>query len=234
MSLYNHVSAGVSNRYDFRIRPDKTALLIIDIQKYLVSNEPYLANIASPRTITNINKLTTAFRKIRDGENTFECNASSGCEVIFTYLQCLTNDGRDISLDYKLSGPFLTNIPRASCPLEDIFLPECYPDVLRVGRTTGSKGDILIPKTSCSVFRSTNIDYVLRNLRIEQLVITGQITNQCIESAVRDAADSGYFVTVVNDACSAHSEDDHERGLLNMKGFCRILSTIDVLKELGD
>jgi ureidoacrylate peracid hydrolase len=83
------------------------------------------------------------------------------------------------------------------------------------------------------VFRSTNIDYVLRNLRIEQLVITGQMTDQCIESAVRDAADSGYFVTVVNDACSAHSEEDHERGLQGMKGFCRIRSTTEVLNELG-
>ena len=67
----------------------------------------------------------------------------------------------------------------------------------------GVISDILIPKTSCSVFNSTNIAYVLRNLQIEQIVLVGQLTDQCVESAVRDAADLGFFVTVVDDACAA-------------------------------
>ena len=37
---------------------------------------------------------------------------------------------------------------------------------------------------------------MLRNLGVEQLVVVGQLTDQCVESAVRDAADLGYFVTV--------------------------------------
>jgi hypothetical protein len=82
------------------------------------------------------------------------------------------------------------------------------------------------------VFLSTNINYILKNLNVEQLIICGQITNQCIESACRDAADLGYFVTVVDDACAAHSLQDHQLGLSNMKGFARILSTEQVVQEL--
>jgi ureidoacrylate peracid hydrolase len=44
--------------------------------------------------------------------------------------------------------------------------------------------EIHIPKTSSSVFMSTNIDYVLRNLGTRYLVISGVVTDQCIESAV--------------------------------------------------
>ena len=95
-----------------------------------------------------------------------------------------------------------------------------------------TKGDIVIPKTACSVFTSTNIKYVLDNLFIEQLVICGQLTDQCVESAVRDAADLGYLVSVVDDACAAHSDDDHRRGLRGMKGFCRIVSTEQVVTEM--
>ena len=42
----------------------------------------------------------------------------------------------------------------------------------------------------------------------------------------------GYFVTVIEDACAAHSEDAHEKGLHGMKGFSRSLSTEQVLEEL--
>ena len=95
-----------------------------------------------------------------------------------------------------------------------------------------SKGDIVVPKTACSVFTSTNIKYILDNLFIEQLVVCGQLTDQCVESAVRDAADLGYLVTVVDDACAAHSHEDHHRGLSGMKGFCRIVTTEQVVKEM--
>merc|ERR1711920_576979 len=69
---------------------------------------------------------------------------------------------------------------------------------------------------------------------IEQLILCGQLTDQCVESTARDAADLGYFVTVASDACLAKSLDSHQKGLFGMKGFSRILSTSQVLKELND
>ena len=74
---------------------------------------------------------------------------------------------------------------------------------------------------------------LLRNLFVEQLVVCGQLTDQCVESAVRDAADLGYLVTVAEDACAAHSIEEHKKGLFGMKGFCRILSTREILKEIN-
>jgi glutamine synthetase len=146
-----------------------------------------------------------------------------GSEIIFTYLEAHTDDSRDVSLDYKLSGSQLSDLPNPTSPAT--FLPGISP-------IPGK--DISLPKTSCSVFQSTNLDYILRNLNVEQLVVCGQLTDQCIESAVRDAADLGYFVTVVEDACGAKSNDSHLKGLFGMKGFARILSTDQVLRELRD
>lgn len=76
------------------------------------------------------------------------------------------------------------------------------------------------------------MDYILRNLNVEQLVVCGQLTDQCVESAVRDGADLGYLVSVVEDACGAHSEDSHRKGLFGMKGFSRRVKTEQVLQEL--
>ena len=109
---------------------------------------------------------------------------------------------------------------------DDIFLDNLRPDL------SCGKGDILLPKTSCSVFQSTNLDYLLRNLGVEQLVIVGQLTDQCIESAVRDAADLGYFVTVVEDACAAESQQAQQKGIGSMRGFARIVKSSQVIAEL--
>ena len=61
--------------------------------------------------------------------------------------------------------------------------------------------EIILRKNSSSVFISTNIDYVLRSLGVRQVILCGLLTDQCVESAVRDACDLGYLVTLVPDAC---------------------------------
>ena len=221
MSLLDRVKPGISRRADFALRRNKSALLIIDVQKYLSYPEhEYFQKFALPRAMKNIETMAHQFRAARDSPN------ATGCEVIFTYVQSSTKDGRDMSLDYKLSGPMLANIPRIGDT--DIFSPECTPDP-----HTG-KGDILLPKTSCSVFQSTNIDYLLRNLGIEQIVVCGQLTDECVESAVRDGADLGYLMTVPEDACAAISPERHKIGLQGMHGFCRILKTVHITWEIAE
>ena len=71
------------------------------------------------------------------------------------------------------------------------------------------------------MFISTNIDYVLRNLGVRSLIVAGVLTDQCIDSAVRDACDLGYLVTVPTDACATLSAERHEWALRNNRGYCR-------------
>lgn len=216
-TIRSRVKAGQSQRSDFPVLGSRAALLIIDIQLYLSKENETIS-----AAVTNIEKLVQAFRVLRDDPD----SETTGCEVIFSYLQARTRDRRDISLDYKLSGPLLSKIPTVGDTKKEIFLPGCFPDEF-----TG-KGDILLPKTSCSVFQSTNLDYLLRNLGIEQLVVVGQLTDECILSAVRDAADLGYLVTVVEDACAAKTPESHLRGLECMRGFARIVGSYQVMDEI--
>jgi len=224
-SLAECVIPGKSTRNDFPLIPSRCALLIIDVQEHLSKpatdkeKNSYFFKEALPRSVKNIEKMMKNFRAKRDSSPRGGC-----CEVIFTYLESSTKDCRDVSLDYKLSGSKLANLPNSSTsPAE--FLPQVSP-------SSEGRGDIKIPKTSCSVFPSTDLHYVLRNLHVEQLVMTGQLTDQCVESTVRDAADLGYFVTVVPDACAALSLESHVKGLQGMKGFCRTVNTEDVIDEL--
>ena len=199
----------------------QSALLFIDVQNFSAKREGaefrglpeaelqakygwYFRELET-RVIPNMRRLLTAFRKAK-------------VEVLHTTIESLTKDGRDRSLDYKITG---FNVPKGSwdgkvidelAPLED---------------------EIWLPKSSSSVFVSTHIDYLLRNLGVKQLVISGLITDQCVESAIRDACDLGYLVTEVTDACLTYSQERHDNSLRAIKGYCRQRTTDQVIAELS-
>lgn len=91
---------------------------------------------------------------------------------------------------------------------------------------------MIFRKSSSSVFVSTHIDYVLRNLGVKQLVLSGIVTDQCVESAVRDACDLGYLVTQVTDACLTYTQERHDNSLRTIKGYCRQRTVDQVIAEL--
>ena len=140
-----------------------------------------------------------------------------GIEVMYTTIESLTRDGRDRSLDYKITG---FNVPRGSWDAQVIEEIQPLDDEMR------------FPKSSSSVFISTNIHYILGNLGVDFLIISGLLTDQCISSAVRDACDLGYLVTLVTDACATFNQQRHETSLDHIKGYCRQRTTQAFLAEL--
>ena len=203
-------------------KASEAAVLVVDVQEYCSragqgafldtskSDLPYFFDRVDQTMVPNISILLKAARR-------------AGAEIIYTVIEALTFDGRDQSLDYKLSGP--------------LFVPKGHPDASVLPEIRPEADDIILPKTSCSVFCSTNIAYVLRNLGARYLIVCGQLTNQCVESAVRDAADLGFLVTIAEDACAAKSAAEHAAGVHNMKGFARVLPTkeleTELLKQVG-
>ncbi|MFH1139958.1 MAG: isochorismatase family cysteine hydrolase [Pseudomonadota bacterium] len=202
------------------VDPARAALLFIDIQNFSLfpgrgewshvdpNNIPaelaYYFQRVNDLVLPNAARLRAAFRR-------------AGAEVMYTVIECLTKDGRDRGLDYKITG-FL--VPKGS---PDAQLPEQLPP---------GDDEIIIPKSTSSVFNSTNIDFLLRNLEIDYLVVAGLITDQCVESAVRDACDRGFLVTLVTDACATYSLERHEASLKALKGYCRQATTAELEAEL--
>ena len=118
---------------------------------------------AATRVISNIVRLLAAYRR-------------ADLEVIYTVMETLTEDGRDRSLDYKLSG---------------IMIAKGSWEAKVVAAIAPARDEIVLAKTSSSVFNSTNLDYLLRNMGIEDVFVTGFLTDQCIDHAVKDGADRG-------------------------------------------
>lgn len=141
----------------------------------------------------------------------------AGADVLYTVIQSLTLDGRDRSLDYKLSG---------------FHVPPGSADAQMLSCILPAEGEIVLPKTSSSVFSSTAAAYLLRNLGVRHLALCGCVTDQCVEHAVRDACDAGFLVTLVTDACATYSQERHDASLRAVAGYCRQRTAAQVLGEL--
>ena len=94
--------------------------------------------------------------------------------------------------------------------------------------------DLVVDKNTSSAFNSTGIEWLLRNMEVQTLVVVGMATDMCVETTARDAADRGFDVIVVEDATATFFERHHRAAL---SGFARVFgqvwSTDDVLQALG-
>ena len=70
-------------------------------------------------------------------------------------------------------------------------------------------GELVIDKNTSGAFVGSPIDFYLRNLGLQTLVACGIATQACVHHTVRDAADLGYNVVLVSDACWSSPGDDH-------------------------
>ena len=205
---------------DLPLQREQAALLFIDVQNFSAHrdggefkdesaasfNEKFgwFFDELESRVIPNMQALQRTCRK-------------ASVEVMYTVIESLTLDGRDRSLDYKITG---FNVPKGSW------------DGKVIEQIAPINDEIVLPKSSSSVFISTHIDYILRNLGVKQIVLSGLLTDQCVESAIRDACDLGYLVTQVTDACLTMTESRHDQSLCAIKGYCRQVTTAQLIEEL--
>lgn len=181
---------------DFKKSPFKkgeVALLCIDLQ-YHDAKPGYgffeKSTADDPEFAYYFDRLeTTVFPNVKKLQDLFR---TLGQEVIHAKIESLTRDGRDRSPGHKRIG---CHVPKGSKAAE--IIEEVAP----------MNDEIVFSKTASGVFNCTNIDYVLRNLGIKQLVTVGVLTNECIETTIRDGADKGYEMFVVRDGVAALSKE---------------------------
>jgi ureidoacrylate peracid hydrolase len=205
---------------EIEIIPQEAALLFVDVQNYNATAAGAEFAAMMPEHVQR--EYGWFFETLRNDAVPNMRRLQAACrkahiEVLYTVIENATLDGRDRSLDYKVSG---LNVPKGSWDAKVI-------DELRP-----AGDEIVLGKTSSSVFISTNIHYILGNLGTRFLMIAGCLTDQCVDSAVRDACDLGYLVTTVTDACATLSQERHDWSLRLTKGYARQRTTAQVVEEI--
>jgi len=85
--------------------------------------------------------------------------------------------------------------------------------------------DVLIKKNKISPFYKTNLEKELKG--IEEIIISGVLTNLCVRSLVQDAYDRDFGITIIKDCCTAFDDEIHEFTLKDLK------STREEIEILG-
>ena len=199
--------------YPSRQRPlvaASTCLLVIDVQNWVMDEKarqprPDFYAEARDRVIPNIARLISACR-------------NAGIEVIYTVMENATEDGRDRSLDYKLS---------------DFFIARGSRDAKVIDELAPGRDELVIPKTSSSLFNSTNFEYLIRNIGLDTVIVTGFLTDQCVDHTIRDGADRGFHMICAEDGCATDTRERHDAALRAFGGYCRTVKSDVLLADIA-
>ncbi|PAF46077.1 nicotinamidase [Helicobacter sp. 11S02629-2] len=92
--------------------------------------------------------------------------------------------------------------------------------------------DYVVPKRRYSGFFGTDLDILLRELKVDTLIITGLHTNICVRHTCADGFCLGYKIVVPSDATNAFTKKDYEEGLeyLKMVYGAKVITSSELVK----
>ena len=204
----------------FELRNDKAALLVIDIQKGdLVRDSqseygikyPHIVEYWNTRisdfVIPNTSKLISFFREL-------------GSPVIYTRNGAMTTNGKEMA---KRLRKFTKDTPfrgKDSYEIADQIRPV--------------ENELVIDKLTSGAFNFSILDHALRNMKVEDIVIAGILTDMCVLGTARVASELGYNSVISEDACATLTQRAHVEALLmHARVFGRVETSDDIIAELN-
>lgn len=94
--------------------------------------------------------------------------------------------------------------------------------------------DYVIEKVAYSAFYQTRLDYILRAVGIDTLIIGGIVTNGGVASTVRDAHVRNIETVLLTDGCAAFRQQVHDATLISLDTVTRQMRCAEVLAWLED
>lgn len=206
------------------IDPEKTALLIIDMQNVFLERPEKEG--ASEKELENIKRWEPFYDKIENvvipnNKKLLDYFRKNELEVIFAQILCHKQDGRDRSLVQKATG------------FNELLLPKGSKDGEIVPELAPINDEIIITKTTDSAITGSNLRLILHNMGIDTVIVTGVFTDQCVSGTVRSLADESFKVWLIEDACMASTEriQANELEILN-NIYCHVINTEELLEAI--
>lgn len=194
------------NTHCMNLSGNKAALLVIDMQYFFLDPASPSFTCGGHAVLPNIKKVIDAFRQ-------------ADRPVIFT-----RNVHHPDRLDAGIMGWWWEGMCVEGSPESEIH-QDIFP----------RHNEKVILKHRYSAFYNTDLETVLRCLKVEDIVITGLMTNMCCESTARDAYYRDYRVFFLADGTGSITEEMHLASLLNLAfGFSWVTDVDTIVAQLRE
>jgi nicotinamidase-related amidase len=219
--------------YDGDLRPDNTALIIIDMQTDFCGKGGYIDGLGYDIAITRaciepIGRVLATFRKL-------------GFPVLHTReghrpdLADLPANKRWRSRVLQHGGPGQPGIGDAGPCGRVLVRGEPGWDI--IPELAPLPGESIIDKPGKGSFCATDLDLILRQRGIRNIVLTGITTDVCVHTTMREANDRGYECVILGDCCAATDPGNHAAALkmVTMQNgvFGAVSNSSSLLEVLG-
>jgi ureidoacrylate peracid hydrolase len=92
--------------------------------------------------------------------------------------------------------------------------------------------DYTVEKVAYSAFYQTRLEYILRALEIDTIIVGGIVTNGGVASTVRDAHLRNIHTVLLSDGCAAFNPDVHDATLISLGSITPIMTCSEMLEAL--
>jgi len=193
------------NQHEMQLNVAASALIVIDMQRFFLEAASPTFTCGGVAILPTVKRVIDAYRQ-------------ANRPVIFT--QHVHHPG---DLDCGIMGWWW----RGKC-LEGSPESEVHADLAPMS------GEKVVSKHRYSAFYNTDLETVLRCLKVEDVVVTGIMTNICCESTARDAYYRDYRVFFLADGTGSINEEMHLASLLNLAfGFAYVITSDAIVDRLN-
>ena len=194
------------NTHKMHLNRNKAALLVIDMQLFFLDPASPSFTCGGLAILPKLEKLIHAFRQ-------------AGRPVIFT-----RHVHHPDHLDAGIMGWWWEGMCLEGSPESEI-----HQDI------SPKSNEKVIFKHRYSAFYNSDLETVLRCQHVEDIVITGIMTNMCCESTARDAYYRDYRVFFPADGTGSITEEMHIASLLNLAfGFSWVTDIDTIVAQLRE
>jgi nicotinamidase-related amidase len=210
---------------DFDIAPGKTALVLIDMQK-IASPEPFVeAAIKKGFPAEDVKAAVADYEKrfwnaVDNAEKVLKACRAKGIDVVHVHLEAPTKNPLHTAKVNRKIG---------------LIVPPASDESQSIDQIKPQPGELVVNKTNGGAFSGTNLDFILRNMDIESLILVGFLTDECVAATAYHASDIGYDVILVRDATATHRKEAHEALIWSLDDMClKAHTTEQVLEKLAN
>ncbi len=93
--------------------------------------------------------------------------------------------------------------------------------------------DFTIEKVAYSAFYQTRLEYILRAMDVDTLIVGGIVTNGGVASTLRDAHLRDIHTVMLSDGCAAFKTDVHEATITSLGSVTRVMTCAEATAEIG-